>query len=297
MSQDAMSQHAMSQDAMTEQGRAFIKMHGLGNDFVIVDARQEPFAPSTAALRRIADRHRGVGYDQLIVIAPPASKDCTADLVFWNADGSESGACGNGTRCAAWLLLQDREEKWIHLGTRAGELICRREDDGRMTVDLGHARSDWKEVPLARKLDTKALPLAKGPLKDGIALSVGNPHVTFFVDDAEAVDLATLGPQIEHDPLFPERVNVGVAQLLGTDLLRLRVWERGVGITEACGTGAAATAVNACRRGLVGRKATVRLDGGELFVWWREYNHVEITGPVALSFTGVLSAALLEPQG
>jgi diaminopimelate epimerase len=275
-------------------GRAFTKMHGLGNDFVIVDARQEPFQPSPEALRRIADRRRGVGYDQLIVIGPPQqAEDDAARLTFWNADGTESGACGNGTRCTAWLLLAELGVPSVRFSSRGGELICRREPDGRMTVDLGHARSDWKEIPLARKADSRQLKFAKGPLKDPAALSLGNPHVTFFVEDAEKIDLATLGREIEHDPLFPERVNVGIAQLLGPDELRVRVWERGVGITQACGTGAAAAAVNASRRGLVGRKVRTRLDGGELFVWWREYNHVEITGQVAVSFTGTLAPDLL----
>jgi len=278
--------------AMSETGRPFTKMHGLGNDFVIVDAREQPFTPSADALRRIADRHRGVGYDQLIAIQP-GEGEFTAKLTFWNADGSESGACGNGTRCVASLLLQERTEKWVMLQSIAGTLTCRREDDGRMTVDLGHARSDWKEIPLAKKTDTRTLAFAKGPLKDPAALSLGNPHVTFFVDDAEKVDLASLGPQIEHDPLFPQRVNVGIAQLVGPDELRVRVWERGVGITEACGTGASAAAVNASRRGLVGRKVKTRLDGGELSIWWREYNHVEMTGPVSFSFTGTLGPELL----
>lgn len=277
---------------MTATGRPFTKMHGLGNDFVIVDARQEPFAPSADVLRRIADRHRGVGYDQLISITPGGG-DIAAKLTFWNADGTESGACGNGTRCAAWLLLQERPEKWVVLQSVTGELICRREDDGRMTVDLGHARSDWKEIPLARKMDTRTLSFAKGPLKDPAALSLGNPHVTFFVDNVEKIDLATLGPAIEHDPLFPERVNVGIAQVIGPDELRVRVWERGVGITQACGTGASAAAVNASRRGLVGRRVKTRLDGGELSIWWREYNHVEMTGPISLAFTGTLSPELL----
>ena len=280
---------------MTATGRAFTKMHGLGNDFVIVDARQEPFTPSADALKRIADRHRGVGYDQLITIQP-GEGEAFARVTFWNSDGTEAGACGNGTRCVAALLLREREQKWVELKSIAGELICRQEDDGRMTVDLGHARSDWKEIPLARKMDTRTLKFAKGPLKDPAALSVGNPHVTFFVDDAEAVDLATLGPQIEHDPLFPDRVNVGIAQVIGPDRLRVRVWERGAGITEACGTGASAAAVNACRRGLVGRKVTTLLDGGELSIWWREYNHVEMTGPVSLAYTGTLSPELLGPE-
>ena len=275
-----------------DKGRPFTKMHGLGNDFVIVDARQEPFRPSPEALRRIADRHRGVGYDQLIAIGP-GEGDFQARLTFWNADGSESGACGNGTRCAAWLMLEESGRPNVYFQSVGGDLICRREPDGRMTVDLGHARSDWREIPLARKSDTRKLSFAKGPLKEPAALSLGNPHVTFFVDDADKVDLAGLGPQVEHDPLFPERVNVGIAQLVGPDELRVRVWERGVGITQACGTGAAAAAVNASRRGLVGRKVKTRLDGGELFVWWREYNHVEITGEVFRSFTGTLAPELL----
>ena len=278
--------------AMADSGRAFVKMHGLGNDFVIVDARREAFAPDAELARRIADRHRGVGFDQLITIEPPADGGL-ARLRFLNSDGSESAACGNGTRCVAWLLAEESGESAFGLETNVGLLDCRREGALEMTVDLGPARQGWREIPLAREMDTLHLDLALGPLSDPAAVSVGNPHATFFVDDVDAVDIESLGPRLEHDPLFPERANVAVASLLGPDRLRVRVWERGAGITQACGTGASAAAVNAARRGLTGRRVETRLDGGRLTVEWRADGHVLMSGPVSLSFEGRLSAALL----
>lgn len=272
-------------------GRPFLKMHGLGNDFVVVDARGEPFAVTPAAARRIADRHRGVGFDQLIVIEP--SRTAAARLRFWNADGSEAGACGNGSRCAAWLLTEELDRAELALESGGGLLACRREADGRMTVDLGPARTDWREIPLARAMDTLHLELARGPLSDPAALSLGNPHATFFVAEAEAVDLPALGPSLEQDPLFPERANIAVASLLAPDRLRVRVWERGAGLTQACGTGASAAAVNACRRGLAGRRVEALLDGGTLTIEWREDGHVLMSGAVALAFSGRLSPELL----
>ncbi len=271
----------------------FRKMHGLGNDFVVIDARAEAINLSPAAARRIADRRRGVGFDQLILMEPPRDPAASAFVRFLNADGSESGACGNGSRCVGWLLAEELGRDALAIETLGGLLSCRREADGRMTVDLGPAKTAWQDVPLASEMNTLMLPLTKGPLSAPSALSVGNPHATFFVEDADEVRLAELGPDLEVDPLFPERANIAVAQVTGVDALRVRVWERGVGITEACGTGASAAAVNAARRGLTGRRVEVTLDGGQLTISWREDGHVEMTGPIATAFSGLLPPEIL----
>ena len=267
-------------------------MHGLGNDFVIVDARERSFVPSAAAARRIADRHRGVGFDQLIVIEPPRN-GATAALRFWNADGSESGACGNGSRCAAWLLGEELGRQEIRLETRGGPLDCRLLGGRRVALDFGPPRTAWQEVPLARAVDSLHVPLERGTLRDAACLSVGNPHASFFVPDAEAVDLERLGPALETDAWFPERANIGVASRRPDGALRVRVWERGVGITQACGTGATAAAVNAMRRGLVERRVVTHLDGGALEIEWRADHHAVMTGEVALAFAGELAPDLL----
>ena len=280
--------HAMPQT----EGRRFLKMHGLGNDFVVVDARERAFVPSAGQARRIADRHRGVGFDQLIVIEP-ARQGAVARLRFWNADGSESGACGNGSRCAAWLLGEELGRADIRLETLGGPLDCRLLGGRRVALDFGPPRLAWQEVPLARPADTLHLPLDLGPLSDAACLSVGNPHATFFVVDAEAVDLHLLGPVLERDAWFPERANIGVASRRPDGALRLRVWERGVGITQACGTGATAAAVNAMRRGLVERQVVMHLDGGALEIEWRADDHAVMTGEVSLAFAGELSPDLL----
>jgi diaminopimelate epimerase len=278
-------------------GRPFIKMHGLGNDFVIVDARAEPFAPGAAAARRIADRHRGVGCDQIVILepAPKEMANGAADLAlrFLNADGGEAGACGNGTRCAASLVMVETGAKRLAIRTSAGLLVAEAADHGRIAVDMGEAKTGWQDIPLAREMDTLHLDLACGPLRDPVATGMGNPHATFFVDDLAAVDIESLGPKLEHDPLFPERANIGVAQVTGTDRLRVRVWERGVGMTLACGSGACAAAVAAVRRGLTGRTVTLDLDGGTLEIEWHPDGHAVMTGPVATAFSGELSADLL----
>jgi diaminopimelate epimerase len=277
--------------------RAFTKMHGLGNDFVVVDARDAPFTPTAAVARRIADRRQGVGCDQLVVIEP-ATADSGADVFMRlrNADGGEIGACGNATRCVAWKLMAETGRPEITVATAAGRLPARHAGSNRVAVDMGPPRLGWREIPLAREQDTLALPVGAGPLRDPVAVSMGNPHAVFFVDDAAAVPLAELGPELEHDPMFPERANISVAAVLGRDRLRLRVWERGAGVTWACGTGACAAVVAAVRRGLCDRDVTVGLDGGTLMIEWRESDgHVMMTGPIAESFTGEMNGALLSP--
>ena len=269
-------------------GLPFTKMHGLGNDFVVFDARRTPLALDSARVRAIADRRTGVGCDQLVVVEAPRNGGTDAYLRFWNQDGGEVAACGNGTRCAARILLDETGVAHVILETDAGQLAAEEAGGGQVRVDMGPARLDWREIPLARDTDTLHVAIGAGPLADAVAVNMGNPHAVFFVDDAEAVPLAGLGPGLETDALFPERANVGVAQRLAYDRLRLRVWERGVGITNACGTGACAAAVAGARRGLTGRSVTVELDGGELGIVWREDGHVEMTGPTAASFSGVL---------
>ena len=269
-------------------GIPFIKMHGLGNDFVVFDARRAPLALDAARVRAIADRRTGVGCDQLIVLEAPRNGGTHAYLRFWNQDGGEVAACGNGTRCAARLLMDETGASHVVLETQAGKLTASEGGGGQMRVDMGQARLDWRDIPLACATDTLHVVVGAGALGDAVAVNMGNPHAVFFVDEAEAVPLAEVGPGLETDSLFPEHANIGIAQRLADDRLRLRVWERGVGITQACGTGACAAAVAGARRGLTGRSVTVVLDGGALGIVWREDGHVEMTGPTAASFTGVL---------
>jgi len=271
-------------------GLPFTKMHGLGNDFVVFDARQAPLALDAARVRAIADRRTGVGCDQLVILEAPRNGGADAYLRFWNRDGGEVAACGNGTRCAARLLLDETGAAQVVLETDAGPLAAHEAGAGQVRIDMGPARLDWHAIPLARAMDTLHVAVGAGPLSDAVAVNMGNPHAVFLVDDAEAVPLAEIGPRLETDPLFPERANIGVAQRIADDRLRLRVWERGVGLTQACGTGACAAAVASARRGLTGRVVTVVLDGGALGIVWREDGHVEMTGPTAASFTGVLPA-------
>ncbi len=275
------------------RGMPFIKMHGLGNDFVVLDARTLAVPLDGKATRAIADRHTGVGCDQLIVIEPARNPAADIFMRIRNADGGEVAACGNATRCIADLVMQETGAERVVVETIAGLLEARGAGPRRVSVDMGPARLGWREIPLARDCDTLHLPLALGPLGDPVGTSMGNPHATFFVTDAEAIDLGTLGPKLEHDPLFPERANIGVVQVLSPTRLRFRVWERGTGITIACGTGACAALVAAHRRGLAERKAEVIADGGALTIEWREDGHVLMTGPVAVSFTGTLDASLL----
>jgi diaminopimelate epimerase len=271
----------------------FRKMHGLGNDFVVLDARTAPLAIGAAAARALAERHTGIGCDQVIVIEPPRGGAAQAFMRILNADGSAAEACGNASRCVAAILAEEGERTAVRLETAAGPLEADVLADGQVAVDMGPARTEWRDIPLARETSTLAADLAFGPLSRPVCTSIGNPHATFFVADPEAVDLAALGPVIEHDALFPQRVNVGVAAVAGGERIRLRVWERGAGITRACGTGACAAVIAAHRRGLTGRRATVALDGGDLDIHWRDDGHVVMTGPATLSFAGSFDASLI----
>jgi diaminopimelate epimerase len=275
------------------EARAFVKMHGLGNDFVVLDARAAPLPLDPARASAIADRKTGVGCDQLITLEPAHDRRADAFMRIRNADGGEVEACGNAARCIAALLMRERGTDHVVIETVVGLLDAERRGSDLVAVDMGPVRLDWREIPLARAMDTLHLELTVGPLSDPVAVNVGNPHAVFFVPDAEAVDLETWGPKIEHHPLFPERINVEAVHRQADGSLRMRVWERGVGITRACGTGACAALVAAHRRGLTGRKATVVLDGGPLEIEWRADNHVVMTGPVATSFAGRLDPSLL----
>jgi diaminopimelate epimerase len=270
--------------------RPFLKMNGLGNDFVVVETRSAPFAPTAEEVRAIADRQTGVGCDQLIVIEKADGAD--ARVRFWNADGEEIAACGNGTRCVGWLLMQSSGKDEAVIETKAGRLIASRAGDRLVSVDMGKPGLDWRDVPLAEARDTQSLDIVLYHHVDLMAppgcVSMGNPHVVFFVPEVEAVPIARIGPAIEKHPLFPQHVNVGFAEIVDRERIRLRVWERGAGLTKACGTGACAALVAASRRDLVGRQATLELDGGELHVAWRDDDHVVMTGPAAVDFMGEL---------
>jgi diaminopimelate epimerase len=273
---------------------AFRKMHGLGNDFVVLDARARSLRVTPEAARAIGDRHRGVGFDQLIVMEPPppgGPGDADVFMRILNPDGSEAGACGNATRCIASLVADEAGKDRVVVRTIAGDLPVERLPGGLWRADMGPARLGWRDVPLAREMDTLHLPLALGPVDDPAACSMGNPHATFFVEDLDAIPVAEIGPQLERDPIFPDRANIGFAQVLAPDRIRLVMWERGAGMTLACGSGACATIVNAVRRGLAGRRATVELPGGMLEMEWRADGHVLMTGPVATAFTGELDLA------
>jgi len=273
---------------------AFRKMHGLGNDFVVLDARAQPLPVTAAVARGVGDRHRGIGFDQLIVMEPPPEGAPGGADVFMrilNPDGSEAGACGNATRCIASLVAEEAGRDRVVVRTIAGDLPVERLAGGLWRADMGPARLAWRDVPLAREMDTLHLPVEHGPVRDPAACSMGNPHATFFVSDLDAIAVAALGPTLEHHPLFPERANIGFAQVLSPDRIRLVMWERGAGMTLACGSGACATIVNAHRRGLSGRRATVELPGGALEMEWRDDGHVLMTGPVATAFRGELDLA------
>ena len=273
--------------------RAFIKMNGLGNDFIIVETRGDtPFRPTPEAVRALSDRRTGVGCDQLIAIEPSPNGD--AFMRIWNAQGEEVSACGNATRCVGWLVMQATGRAEALVETRAGLLGVTDAGDKRVTVDMGRPGLDWRDIPLAEEMDTRGIELQVGPIDNPVlhtpgCVSMGNPHVVFFVPDISVAPVAEVGPMIEHHFLFPEGVNVGFAQILATDRIRYRVWERGTGITKACGTGACAAAVAANRRRLTGRNVTVVMDGGELEIAWRTPDdHVMMTGPVAVEFAGRL---------
>lgn len=260
----------------------FRKMHGCGNDFVILDGRRTVLGLSPARAEGLADRHTGIGCDQLIVLEPDENAD--AFIRIYNPDGSEAGACGNATRCVADILMRESGRGEVNMRTVSGNLPALRRADGVIQVDMGPVRLDWTDIPLARPMDTLRLALDGEPA----AASMGNPHATFFVAELDAVPIRELGPKLEHDELFPQRANIGFAQVVDPETIRLRVWERGAGLTLACGSGACATLVNAVRRGLTHRRARLLVDGGTLEIEWREDGHVLMTGPAVTTFSGTV---------
>jgi diaminopimelate epimerase len=262
----------------------FVKMHGLGNDFVVIDAREQAVPPMSQALAAaLADRHTGIGCDQLIMLEPSIRADLK--MRIFNHDGGEVESCGNAARAVGLLIGQAVTVETL------GGLIALTPQDGGISVDMGEPRFEWEQIPLAYAMDTHHMPLAWDELDNPTAVNVGNPHVIFFVPDYDRIELDRLGPEIEHDPLFPERINVNVATVLGRDAIRLRVWERGAGLTRACGTGACATAIGAMRRGLIDRRVNVSLPGGDLTIEWTAANRILMTGPATESFRGSFESA------
>ena len=268
-------------------------MHGLGNDFVVLDARQNAIELSSRQVQAIADRQMGVGCDQLILVGAAADARADVTMGIRNADGGEVAACGNATRCVAAMLMEETGATRAVIQTQAGLLEAEAAGGGLIAVDMGPAQTDWKDIPLAQSVDTLRLDIEAGPLLGPCAVGIGNPHAVFFVDDAEAIPLETWGPVVETHEMFPERTNVEIAEVMAPDRIRMRVWERGVGITRACGTGACASLVAAHRRGYAERAADVILDGGTLHIEWLESGRVRMTGPVTLAFRGTIEDQLL----
>ena len=264
----------------------FMKMHGLGNDFVVLDGRVRDIDVTDAFARAIGNRRTGIGFDQLALISQGVGD---AHLTFWNTDGSTSAACGNATRCIARYLMDETGKTDLHLTTERGDLRALDAGDGLTSVNMGHPQLDWAEIPLAEAMDTLELPIEGAPSATGM----GNPHCSFFVEDAEAIPMDSFGPRYEHHPLYPERTNVQVVSVIGPDHLRMRVWERGAGLTLASGSSSCAVGVAAHRRGLTGRKVQIELDGGTIHVDWRE-DGVWMTGPTTHVCDGVLTAGFLK---
>jgi diaminopimelate epimerase len=277
----------------------FRKMNGLGNDFVVLEGRERSLRLDSAMAAAIADRKTGIGCDQLIVLEPSSNADVF--MRIFNSDGGEVGACGNAARCVAALVAVERQRLRVSIETASGVVTADVGKDGLVAVDMGPPRFRWDEIPLSEPFhDTKRIELQLGPIDDPVlhspaVVNVGNPHCVFFVDDIAAHDLSRFGPMVENYPLFPERVNVSLAQVTAPDALTLATWERGAGLTQACGTAACAAAVSAARRRLTGRKVHVSLPGGDLLIDWRESDdHIAMIGPYSLDYEGTLPEALVE---
>lgn len=279
--------------------RQFVKMHGLGNDFVILDLRGGQQAPSPSLVRAIADRRRGIGFDQLITVEDEKHPQLSAYMGIFNPDGSRSGACGNATRCVAHILMTEENSESVTLRTDFGPLPCWRVDGGLVKVNMGSPKLGWEDIPLSEASDTTRIDVKLGPIDNPSlwgpgAVNMGNPHAVFFVEDADAVPVDKLGPMIENHPMFPERANVEFCHVIDRGRIRMRVWERGAGVTQACGSGACASVVAGVRRELIDRKCVVDLDGGPLTIEWDENDNVMMTGPIATSFSGEIGPDILE---
>jgi diaminopimelate epimerase len=282
---------------MTGGAIPFRKMNGLGNDFIVLDARQKAISVAPEDARRISDRAKGPGCDQVIVLEP--SKTADLFMRIFNADGSEVEACGNATRCIALLIAEESGRPDVTVETRAGLLKAQVESADSVVIDMGTPRFAWEDIPLAEPFaDTTCIELQMGPIDDPVlhspsVVNVGNPHAIFWVDDVEAYDLGRFGPLLENHPVFPERANISLAHVTSRNSLTLRTWERGAGLTKACGTAACAAAVAAARKGLTDRQVTVTLPGGNLFIDWTANGHIVMRGPAELEFEGTLAAETL----
>jgi diaminopimelate epimerase len=298
-----MQQHPWFSDEKTgliQVGRPFVKMHGLRNDFVIVDGRETPYTPSVVEIVRICDRHEGVGADELVIVETPGSQAAVSGTIafvrIFNPDGRQVEACGNATRCVGWLLLQESGRKEITIETLGGQLKCRDAGDKLVTVEMGRLRTGWQEIPLSREMDTLHLGIGAGPLQDPVGMNIGNPHAVFFVADLAAVDLTRYGPELQKNQLFPEQANIGAAQLMDPKTLKLSVWERPGILTTACGTGACVAVAAAHRRGLTTEKRmTVIMPAGSVKIELKEGDIVVMTGPVETCYTGHLPVLVPRP--
>lgn len=273
------------------RGRPFIKMHGLRNDFIIVDGRRQPYRPSVDEIVRHCDRREGVGGDELLIIDPPraGSAEAVAFVRIFNPDGREVEACGNASRCVGWLLLQESKRDEVSIDTLGGLLGCRRAGVKLVAVDIGKLRTGWQDIPLVREMDTLHMNIGAGPLRDPVAMNIGNPHAVFFVDDLDSVDLTIWGPQLQKHPLFPQEANIGVAQLIDSNTLKLSVWERPGALTTACGTGACVAVAAAHRRGLTdANRMRVIMPAGSVEIELKDDDAVVMTGPVETCFAGYL---------
>ena len=278
---------------IVKRGRPFIKMHGLRNDFIIVDSRREPYRPSIEEIIRICDRHEGVGGDELLIVNParsvPECADAYAFVQILNPDGREVEACGNATRCVGWLFLQESQADEVVVDTLGGRLTCRGAGEKQVAVEMGKLRTAWQDIPLAREMDTLHLRIGSGPLQDPVGMNIGNPHAVFFVEDLDAVDMTVYGPELQNHLLFPEEANIGAAQLIDSKTLKLSVWERPGALTTACGTGACVAVGAAHRRGLTTEKQmTVIMPAGSVEIELLGDDLVVMTGPVEVCYAGYL---------
>ena len=289
-----MSQYTsfIEEDAgIVPRGLAFMKMHGLRNDFIIVDGRNQPYMPSVEEIVRICDRREGVGGDELLIIEPSraGSQNAAAFVRIFNPDGREVESCGNASRCVGWLLLQESNRDEVMIDTLGGLLGCRRAGDKLVAVEMGKLRTGWRDIPLVREMDTLHLGIGAGPLRDPVGMNIGNPHAVFFVDDLDNVDLTIWGPQLQKHPLFPQEANIGAAQLIDSKTLKLSVWERPGALTTACGTGACVAVAAAHRRGLTDvNRMTVMMPAGSVEIELRGDDSVVMTGPVETCYAGYL---------
>ncbi len=278
-----------SKKALLQSGRLFVKMHGLRNDFIIVDGREEPYRPSTEEIIHICNRHEGVGADELLIVEPARNQTSYAFVRIINPDGREVEACGNATRCIGWLLLKECNQKEIQIETLGGMLSCSLTEEKQVSVEMGKIMTDWQDIPLSEEMDTLHLNIGIGPLNDPVGMNIGNPHAVFFVEDVDAIDLPKYGKTLQIHPLFPQEANIGVAQLINSETLKLSVWERPGNMTTACGTGACVAVAAAHRRGLTDKKCmTVIMPAGSVVIELKSQNLAVMTGPVEICYVGRL---------